>query len=110
MNHPAWSAHQAVSDSHFLQQFEQATLPAALFDHLGHLRAAFLFLERESVILAQRHFASAIQRYAAALGKEPIAPDEASRRVQQYGAQLEAWRIHHVQRFADELRAPRTRH
>ena len=69
MNHQAWAAHQAVSDSQFLQQFEQATLPAALFDHLGHLRAAFLFLERESVILAQRHFANAIQRYADALGK-----------------------------------------
>lgn len=65
-------AHQMqaqLSDAEFLAQFEAATLPAEFFSHLGHLRAAFLFLEREPVILAQRHFAGAIARYATALGK-----------------------------------------
>lgn len=65
----AYAVQAQLSDAEFLQQFEAATLPADYFSHLGHLRAAFLFLERESVILAQRHFAAAIQRYATALGK-----------------------------------------
>lgn len=67
--HNALATQQQLSDTAFLQQFEAATLPPVFFDHLGHLRAAFLFLERESVILAQRHFAAAVDRYATALGK-----------------------------------------
>jgi hypothetical protein len=69
MTQSAFAAQAALNDADFLQQFEAATLAAELFSHLGHVRAAFLFLQREPLILAQRHFASAIQRYAGALGK-----------------------------------------
>lgn len=68
MNPEQLATQLALTDSEFLRQFETAVLPKEFFSHVGHLRAAFLFLERESVILAQRHFASAIQRYANALG------------------------------------------
>ncbi len=68
MTDAAVTVQSQLRDSEFLQQFEATTLPAEFFNHVGHLRAAFLFLERESVILAQRHFATAVQRYATALG------------------------------------------
>ncbi len=68
MTDTALTLHAQLSDREFLQQFEATTLPAGYFNHVGHLRAAFLFLERESVILAQRHFATAVQRYATVLG------------------------------------------
>lgn len=69
MTEHAYAQQAGLTDAEFLRQFEAASLPADYFSHLGHLRAAFLFLERESLILAQRHFATAIARYAAALGK-----------------------------------------
>jgi hypothetical protein len=69
MSQDPYALHASLSDNDFLRQLEAATLPADYFGHLGHIRAAYLFLERESVILAQRHFAGAIQRYASALGK-----------------------------------------
>jgi len=68
MNQNAFAGQSALDDAEFLRQFEAATLPSDYFNHLGHLRAAWLFLDRESLILAQRHFATAVQRYATSLG------------------------------------------
>lgn len=72
MTHDTLASHQLLSDSEFLQQFEDASLDPSLFKHVGHLRGAFLFLQREPMLLAQRHFTQTLQRYAAALG----APDK----------------------------------
>lgn len=52
----------------FIEQLEQLSLPSALFDHKGHLKAAFafnLFNEKE---LAIRKCCHAISRYAEHLG------------------------------------------
>lgn len=35
-----------LDDTEFGQQFENGTLPPALFDHLGHLRLAWIYLKR----------------------------------------------------------------
>lgn len=68
MNPDALSRHQILSDRDFLEQFERAELDKSLFNHIGHLRAAFLFLQREPMLLAQRHYTSALKRYAESLG------------------------------------------
>ncbi|MEP7247754.1 MAG: hypothetical protein ABI885_29265 [Gammaproteobacteria bacterium] len=59
-----------MTDEEFLQALEDTTLPSAEFDHVGHVRAAFLCLA------AARDFPSAlaricasIRKYAAALGQ-----------------------------------------
>ncbi len=56
-------------DSDFLARFEAGTLPAADFDHRGHLRAGFLFLRRHDFPGACVAMKRAIQRFAALLGK-----------------------------------------
>lgn len=56
-------------DSDFLARLEAGTLPAADFDHRGHLRAGFLFLRRHDFPGACVAMKRAIQRFAALLGK-----------------------------------------
>ncbi|QGX40022.1 hypothetical protein [Permianibacter aggregans] len=68
MTTDALSRHQILSDRDFLDQFERAELDKSLFNHTGHLRAAFLFLQREPMLLAQRHYTAALKRYAESLG------------------------------------------
>lgn len=56
-------------DAEFLAALESARLPAALFDHRGHLRAAFLYLKREDFPGACVAMKRAIRGFAASHGK-----------------------------------------
>lgn len=59
---------QAMSDDQFLAAFLDSTLPPAGFDHLGHLRAAWLLLQRQPLNDAVETTCEAIARLAARLG------------------------------------------
>lgn len=59
-------------DAEFLAALESARLPPALFDHRGHLRAAFLYLQREDFPGACVAMKRAIQCFAASLGKSGL--------------------------------------
>lgn len=58
-----------ADDAEFLAALEAARLPPTLFDHRGHLRAAFLYLQREDFPGACVAMKRAIQGFAASLGK-----------------------------------------
>jgi hypothetical protein len=59
-------------DTDFLALLEAGRLPAAEFDHRGHLRAGFLYLRRHGFPGACVAMKSAIQRFATALGKRTL--------------------------------------
>lgn len=59
----------SLDDAEFLAALEAARLPPVLFDHRGHLRAAFLYLQREDFPGACVVMKRAIQGFAASLGK-----------------------------------------
>lgn len=57
-----------LDDDTFLQQFENQTLEAEYFNHIGHLRLAWLYLNRYSTAEANRHISKGIQAYINSLG------------------------------------------
>lgn len=57
-----------LSDADFLQRFLTADLPAEGFDHRGHLRAAWLVLQRQPLPEAIETVCQGIERLATALG------------------------------------------
>jgi hypothetical protein len=57
-----------MSDDEFLARFDDLTLPAAEFNHLGHLRLAWLCLRRYDPDEAIRRCCTGIEAYAAHLG------------------------------------------
>lgn len=57
-----------LSDADFLAAFHDGTLPAAAFDHAGHLRAAFLVLCAEPRNQAIESICAGISRIARKLG------------------------------------------
>ena len=61
-----------LSDQQFLREFEQTCLDPANFNHLGHIRIAWLYLNQYPTQLATDKIANGIKRYAASLG----APDK----------------------------------
>lgn len=63
MNHP-----KSMSDDQFLAAFLDASMPPAGFDHLGHLRAAWLLLQRRPLEEAVTDTCNAIARLANHLG------------------------------------------
>ena len=56
------------TDDAFLKSFENCTLPDSEFDHRGHLRLAWLYLERYSLEEAIERSCDGISNYAASLG------------------------------------------
>lgn len=58
----------SMSDNEFLAAFLDSSMPAAGFDHLGHLRAAWLLLQRLPLDLAVIETCNGIARLAARLG------------------------------------------
>ena len=58
-----------MTDSEFLSALEDTTLPAAQFGHLGHVRAAYLYLRGADFPTAVARICASIQRYATALGQ-----------------------------------------
>lgn len=58
----------ALSDSNFITQFEQLTLAPQHFDHLGHIRLAWLYLSHSDIETATQKVCSGIKAYAESLG------------------------------------------
>jgi len=58
-----------MSDDEFLAAFENAALDVAAFHHSGHVRMAFVYLQRYPALDALRLFSTALARLAAAAGK-----------------------------------------
>ena len=56
------------TDDAFLDAFENCSLPESEFDHRGHLRLAWLYLERYSLDEAIQRTSDGIRNYAASLG------------------------------------------
>ena len=57
-----------LSDLSFVQQFEALTLDPHYFNHLGHLRLAWLYLERYPLDTAIDRTCTGIKAYAESLG------------------------------------------
>ncbi|MES2129473.1 MAG: hypothetical protein V4463_19555 [Pseudomonadota bacterium] len=57
-----------MSDEEFLAQFAACTLPPALFNHAGHVRLAWLHLQRHDFDEAVWRTCDGIRSYAAHLG------------------------------------------
>ncbi len=62
------TAPMPMSDDTFLSAFLDATLPPSHFDHLGHLRAAWLLLQRRPLEDAVAETCEGIDRLATRLG------------------------------------------
>jgi hypothetical protein len=58
-----------MSGDTLIHQFEAGTTPADTFHHADHVRLAFEYLCRASVLEALPRFSDALQRFAAAQGK-----------------------------------------
>lgn len=59
---------KVLTDEEFLAAFLSCSLPASHFNHLGHLRVAWLMLQRYPLADAIEHTCAGIARYAASLG------------------------------------------
>ena len=57
-----------LDDATFLEQFENQTLDPVQFSHLGHLRLAWLYLEKNDVDTASKKVCTGIKVYAGSLG------------------------------------------
>ena len=57
-----------MTDQQFLQQMEAGTLAPEGFDHAGHVRLAWIYLQRGGRQEAEQRTCDTIRRYAAALG------------------------------------------
>jgi hypothetical protein len=57
-----------LDDTDFLNQFENLTLDSAEFDHRGHLKLAWLYLNSMKFDEAHERISFGIKRYATSLG------------------------------------------
>lgn len=57
-----------LSDKQFIEQFEQLTLAPEHFDHLGHIRLAWLYLQQFELEQAVLKVCHGIKAYAKSLG------------------------------------------
>ena len=58
----------AITNEIFLEQFENLTLNPELFDHSGHLRLAWLYLNEYPLEIAIEKVTTGISTYASSLG------------------------------------------
>ncbi len=65
---PSTRSLSELDDARFLAQFEQLTLDKRLFNHHGHLRIAWLYLEQYPLEQASIKTCQGISAYAQALG------------------------------------------
>ena len=70
VNIPTLAKREALMlpDKQFIQEFEQAILDPVHFNHLGHVRIAWLYLHENNTEQAIQKLAIGIKRYATALG------------------------------------------
>lgn len=61
-----------MQDRLFLEQFEDCSLPKEEFSHRNHVRAAWLFLRRDPLLIAMKKFTEALKRFATANGAAHI--------------------------------------
>jgi hypothetical protein len=61
-----------MQDEELLSKFEDTSLPLSEFHHEEHLRVAFLYLRRHALLDVLERFPAALQRYAAAHGKNGL--------------------------------------
>lgn len=57
-----------IQDDQFILQFENQSLDPAYFNHLGHLRLAWLYLKRYDFNTVLNKICTGIQQYAESLG------------------------------------------
>jgi hypothetical protein len=58
-----------MSDSEWMEAFEESSLPNESFHHADHVKMAFLYLQKYAPLEALARFSSALARFAAANGK-----------------------------------------
>src|SRR6266446_9271242 len=58
-----------MTDEEFIAGFEACTLPAETFHHEQHVRVAWLYLQRYSVLQTLARFSENLKRFATANGK-----------------------------------------
>ncbi|HEX9945573.1 MAG TPA: hypothetical protein VGG03_26470 [Thermoanaerobaculia bacterium] len=58
-----------MTDTEFVQRFEDCTLPNSAFHHRDHVRLAWLYLRRYPALEALARFAGGLKRFAAANGR-----------------------------------------
>lgn len=57
-----------LNDEVFISAFEDLSLPPELFDHKGHMRICWLYLNRYPLNIALQRTCDGIQSYATSLG------------------------------------------
>ena len=58
-----------ITDNHFVEAFENCTLPEEQVRHTDDVRMGFLYVSRYPGLEGVRRFSEGLERYAAALGK-----------------------------------------
>lgn len=94
-----------LADKEFQIQFEGLSLPESQFDHIGHLRMAFIYLQQNDLADAIEKTCSGIDQYATSLG----AADKFNHTLTEATVRIMASRIgsEHCDNFADfKIRNP----
>jgi hypothetical protein len=63
---------KTANDEEFIRQFEACTLAAECFHHRDHVKLAWLYLRRHSLLETLQKFSEGIKRFAAARGKSNL--------------------------------------
>jgi len=61
-----------TKDEEFIRQFEACALPAGSFHHRDHVKLAWLYLQRHSLLETLQKLSEGIKRFAAAHGKNDL--------------------------------------
>jgi len=61
-----------MTGDELIKRFEDGATPAGTFHHADHVRLAFEYLRRYSVLEALQRFSDALKRFAAAQGKAQL--------------------------------------
>jgi len=61
-----------MNDQEFIQRFEDCTLPTDCFHHRDHVRMAWLYLQRYTLLEALAKFCEGLKRYAGSVGKSNL--------------------------------------
>jgi hypothetical protein len=61
-----------TTDNDFIRGFEDCTLPPTEFHHQDHVRLAWLYLRRHSVLEALTRFSNGLKRFARANGHDGL--------------------------------------
>jgi hypothetical protein len=61
-----------MNDEDFINQFEASTLPSGSFHHRDHVKLAWLYLQRHSLLETLVRFSEGLKRFATANGKDNL--------------------------------------